>query len=147
MTPAEHSLVNTLTTFFCREGYPNHEDNPEVHRIHIDWEWRSGQWVMLTDKVTNRLLGWQSFYLVEESTLNLFDTGEYEDYIRDGKLVDLINGEHIYIATTVVMPWAPEGTYRRLFELVQMGNPKAKSINAHLLKRDGKIRRLNRTIN
>jgi len=147
MTPAELTLIDTLTAFFCREGYPKHKDDPAVHRIHIDWEWRSGQWVMLTDKESNRLLGWLSFYLVDEETLALFESGEYEDYVREGELLNLINGDHVYVATTVVMPWAPEGTYRRLFDLAIDVNPQAKNITADLLNRKGKVRRVQRTIN
>jgi len=146
MSPGEEKLIDTLTAFFCCKGSIHEHDNPAIHRARIQFEWQSGQWIMLTDKINNRLFGWISFFLVNEETLKLFDSGEYENYIQKQIPLDLINGEHIYIPTIVVTPWAPNMTYRRLNKMTMELNPEAKSFNAHIRKRNGKIRYVQRKL-
>lgn len=147
MNPAPDytAFAGTLTAIYCREGYPFYGQD-DLHYPHILWELESGQWAMLTAKNSNQLYGWMSYYLVDEDTLKLIETGDYEDYVADGVLLDLTGGQHIYIATTVVAPYAPSGTYRRLFELIQTRNPEALTISAHLRKRDGEVRWMHRTL-
>lgn len=147
MTPAEDSLIDTLTASFCREGYPYEKHDKTLLRIYFQWLWQSGQWVLISDKKTNQLLGWMSFYLTDEITLEKFgNVGFFIDSIINKVPLNLTNGNHIYIAITVVMPWAPQGTYRRLFETVQEVNSGAETISAHLMKRNGTSRYLHRNL-
>lgn len=146
MTPAELSLIDTLTAIHCREGYPFEKDDPELHRAHIKWEWQSGQWVMVTGK-KNKLLGWSSYYLVDNKTLALFNEIGLEQCIKDDQPINLVSGEHIYIASAIIMPYAPNNVFRKLYNALKKANPKAKSITAHRRARNGKARRLHRTIN
>lgn len=145
MTEAENRMIDTLTKVYCREGYP-FEGQDKLHRVHIEWEFLSGQWLMLTDKHSNRLLGWISFYLTDEKGLNIFKNDSIEKLIVNGIPIELTRGEHIYIATTVVMPWAPQQTYRKLFNLVAENNQQCKSISANLRKRNKKTRWVHRII-
>jgi hypothetical protein len=142
---ANASFANTLAKLYVREGYPFLEDGVAVHAAHIRWELDSGQWVMLTSP-DKKLWGWMSWYRMDEATLKVFETGEIEDRIREQLPMELQQGEHLYIATTVVAPWAPDGTYRRLFDLVQIANSGAKTISAHLRKRNGTVRWMHRVL-
>lgn len=139
------AFARTLTAIYCREGYPFFGKEAYV-LPKIQWELESGQWVMLTAKSSNQLYGWMSYYLVDNETLELLRTGEIEEYVARGIPVDLLHGQHIYIATTITTPIAPAGTYRRLFELIQTKESSAKTISAHLNKRSGAVRWLHRSL-
>lgn len=76
--------------------------------------------------------------------------------LRDGSWPDLIvgrsaaedltQGPEVFIASTVVAPWAPCGTYRRVFELTCQANLDAAHISSRLCKRDGRGCWMRRTI-
>ena len=147
MNPEQHSaLTAPLTDLFVREGYPGEKAGREVVSIVIDWILRSGQWVMITDPRRYVLWGWSGYVRVDDKTLGLIHYGGLEDYIADGIPLDFTAGPNVYVTHSIVAPWAPRGTYRRLYELVVARNPDAETISAHLLKRDGKSRWMHRQL-
>lgn len=130
-------LVELVTELFCRPGSPYHEDGPGLHRPRIACEWDTGQWVMLTAK-EGPLWGWMSWYRVSDAALALLRAGEEDRIVRERIMLDVLHGPHCYISTAVVAPWAPEGTYRRLYELVCEANRDAQSICWRLVDRHGR---------
>jgi len=147
VAPEQHSsLTEPLTDLFVREGYPGEKAGREVVSIVIDWVLRSGQWVMITDPAHPVLWGWSGYVLVDDKTLELIHSGGLDDFIADRVPLEFRSGPNVYITHSIVAPWAPRGTYRRLYELVVARNRDASTVSAHLLKRDGKSRWMHRQL-
>lgn len=133
-------------SLYCRPGGAFAHNDRALERIHIEWEWCSGQWVLIASK-DNQLWGWQSWYRLAPAHLVLLRDGTYRDLIEGSSAdADLTAGPEVFIASTVVTPWAPRGTYRRLFELTCQANADAEHISSRLCKRDGRGRWMRRTI-
>lgn len=132
-----HPIVDTLTALMCREGSP-FAGQEEAIRVRLEWEWKSGQWVMVTDK-NDRLLAWASWYLVDDEALALLRDVPHDEIVRELRVFDPAHGEHVYIATAIVAPWAPKNTYLRLYPLITQKNPDALSVATHLVRRDGRV--------
>ncbi|PKM43257.1 MAG: hypothetical protein CVV05_15535 [Gammaproteobacteria bacterium HGW-Gammaproteobacteria-1] len=121
----------------CREGSP-FVGQEEAIRVRLDWEWQSGRWVMVADQ-KDRLLAWASWYRVNAAALAMLRDVPHDEIVRELKVFDPAHGEHVYIATAIVAPWAPKNTYLRLYPLITAANPDAISIASHLVKRDGRV--------
>lgn len=132
-----HSIVDTLVALYCREGSPFHGADRELIRVRLEWEWRSGQWVMLTGP--SLLWGWMSWYRTDDEGLAYLRDLRGDELVWTGKLIPLTVGSHIYVPTAVVAPWAPSITYRRLYESTKAANRDAHDISGHLTKRDGRM--------
>ncbi len=115
-------------------------DDADFHRAHIAWEFRSGQWAMLTDD-GNRLLGWLSWYRVDDYTLALLRTEDLTalfDYAPAEQA--LTQGPHLYIATVAIVPGAPADTFNRLCRMAATLNPDTASVSWHHRTADGRSR-------
>lgn len=132
-----HPLIDSLLALYFREGYPFTEADRDIERMRLAFEWTSGQWVMLTDKATDRLWGWASWWRVSQELLDKIRAGDIEEHVRTGNPAELLAGPCAYIATTIVAPYAPPGTYRRLFDLVADANSDAVTLAAHIKNRRG----------
>ena len=121
-----HPLTNTIASLYLREGSVFANDNEDVHRARINWELNSGQWVLLTGE-NNALLAWASYYLVDEETANKLHLGA-DELVRNGEMVQLRDGNVVYIATIVIAPWAEPGIAKELYKMIKALNPKADSI-------------------
>ncbi len=133
---APHPLVEQIADLFLRPGYLPHRASDAVNRARIAGEWATGQWVLVTGE-DGRLWGWMSWYRVSDETLALIRQNSLSALLERGHPEELLDGPHCYIATAVVAPWAPSNTYRRLYALVRAANADAKTICAHLSKRQG----------
>jgi hypothetical protein len=135
-----HPIVERIADLFLRPGHaPAQEGMDTAHRARLAWEWASDQWVLLASK-SDSFWGWMSWHRVSDEVLALLKREDYAAIIARGDpWADLTQGPHVYISTAVVAPWAPPGTYWRLGELVCEQNADAKSICAHLRKRDGRV--------
>ena len=122
----QHRLTNTITSLYLREGSVFAHDNADVHRVRINWELNSGQWVLLTGE-NNALLAWASYYLVDEDTANKLNHGA-DELVRNGEMVQLQEGKVVYIATFVIAPWAEPGIAKELYKMIKALNPKADTI-------------------
>lgn len=116
---------------YCRPGGAFEHNDQRLERIRINWEWDSGQWVLIASK-RDVLWAWQSWYRMTPERLQASKTEARAAFIHGHSArQDLTHGPEALIATTVIAPWAPRGTYRRLFELTCQANADA----AHLCKR------------
>lgn len=143
-----HPIEGLLADLFLRSGagHPAYEQDAESHRLRIAAEWRSGQWVMITSR-RDRLWGWASYYRVSDEVLALLRHWEIGELVRRGDAVrDLTQGPHLYVATAIVTPGAPRGTYLRLYDLLRDANPDARSWAAHFRSRNGKVRWMHRAL-
>lgn len=139
-------MVELLQQLWQRAGYPFAQDDAALTRIRLDWEWRSGQWALIAGP-DNKLWGWQSWYRMGDAVLALVrsaDADAMHSYVLSGTARDLVGGPHCFIPTTIVAPWAPPGTYRRLFEATCSANRDATTISSWLVKRDGRRRWMER---
>ncbi len=145
MTP--HPLAERIADLFLRPGYLPHRLPDEINRERIRGEWLSGQWVMLTGP-DDRLWGWLSWYRVNRDVLALLKADDAQALLARGDPADLQQGDYLYLATAVVTPWAPRGTYRALYRQACRANADAAMVCAHMIKRDGRAlwheRRLHR---
>ena len=140
-----HPLVDAIADLFLRPGHaPAREEMDSAHRARIRFEWVSGQWVLLAPD--NKFHGWMSWYRCTDAILVLLRAGRIAALVARANPDDLTRGPHLYIATAVVAPRAPPGTYRALFRLVCNANPDARVIVAQLHKRDGRQRALVRRL-
>lgn len=138
----EDRFVDLIVAQFCRADGP-YAGQEDLHRPRLTFEFNTGQWTMLTSK-QYQLWGWMSWYRCNDEVIEALRTGEQDEWIRQGRLAVLTEGPHCYIASSIVTPAAPAGTYRRLFDLVCEANKDAASISAHLIKRDGRSRFMQR---
>jgi len=109
-----------------------------AHRARIQFEWSTGQWDLLAPG--DQFHGWISWYRCTDEVLDLLRAERFDELIRRDKPDDFTQGPNVYIATTVVAPWAPPDTYRWLFLRVCTLNRGASRIAAHINKRDGRRR-------
>lgn len=128
MQTAEHPLIDTLTALFCREG-SRFAGGEEEQRVHIAWQFQSGQWRMITEG--KLLLGWASWFRLSDEALEVFARDGFLDAIAKGQVFDLTSGPHCYIATAVTAPWAPRNTLRELGIMVSAANRDARTLSAH----------------
>ncbi|MEJ1472170.1 MAG: hypothetical protein RPU59_14050 [Candidatus Sedimenticola sp. (ex Thyasira tokunagai)] len=137
MATTIHPLVATLTTLLCREGGPfsRPEDRP-LHQARIEAEFSSGQWVLLTGD-GNKLLGWLAWYRCDDETFEALKQLKGDQWAIDQRMTWLDEGPNLFLTDTVVAPWAPSWTYRRLYELAKARNPDAQVVGAWMIKRDG----------
>lgn len=133
-----HPLVEQLVALFLREGYLPQREGEAINRARIAGEWAMGQWVLLTGK-DDRLWGWMSWYRVERDVYELFKRDDVHAILARGDVRDLMRGPYVYIATAVVAPWAPRGTYRQLYRMVREANADAELVCGHMVKRDGRV--------
>lgn len=122
---------------FCRPGGAG-AGGEELARVHIAWELRSGQWVFIRDDVG--ILAWASYWLTDDNGLQRIRTESFSEIVHSGMLIPLTHGPRAYVATAVVAPGAPHATYRLLYRLLmrEVAAMGAKTISAHLVKRDGR---------
>lgn len=111
-------FVDTLTALFCREGSGR---PPATYRPRIEWEVESGQWVMLRGE-DGGLLGWQSWYRVDELVADLVRREGLGGLIAHDVIVDLTTGDHCLVATTVCVPWASRLAPLQLTRLTRARN-------------------------
>lgn len=139
-------LLDLITGLFLLGPAVAHDD-ADFHRRHIAWEWKSGQWVMLTDE-RDRLLGWLSWYCVQAEALALLRELNLDalEQLGDADLA-LTVGPHLYFATLLVAPWAPSDTLMRLIRLACARNPDVASISWHDRGPGGRSRFMHRPAN
>lgn len=133
-----HPLVQRIADLFLRPGYLPRRMSDAVNRARIAGEWQLGQWVLMAGP-DEALWGWMSWYRVSAEVLALIKAADAEALLARGDPRELTRGEYCYIATAVVAPWAPRGTYRRLYQAVRAANPDARRICGHFIKRDGRV--------
>lgn len=120
-------------------------DDADFHRAHIAWEFHSGQWVMLTDD-RDRLLGWMSWYRVDEAVLALLREQDFAAVFEAAPAEQaLMQGPHLYIATAAIFPEAPPDTFARLCRMAARMNLEAISVSWHHRYADGRSRFVSRT--
>lgn len=120
-------------------------DDADFHRAHIAWEFRSGQWVMLTD-ARDRLMGWMSWYRVDDAALAALRELDLAALLTMGPPEQALTmGRHLYIATVAIVPGAPADAFIRLCKLVQQQNAEAESVSWHHHRAAGKSRFIQRT--
>ena len=131
-----HPLAEAIADLFLRPGHaPAREGADHAHRARIRFEWVSGQWVLLAPE--NRFQGWMSWYRVSADVFDLLKREDIAALVaRDAPGTDLTQGPCLYIATAVVAPGAPGGTYRRLFRAACQANPGANIVGGWLRKQD-----------
>lgn len=122
----QHRLTNTITSLYLRKGSVFEHDNADVHRVRINWELNSGQWVLLTGE-NNEVLAWASYYLVDEETAAKLHNAP-DEFVRSGELAQLRDGDVVFIASIVIAPWAEPGIAKELYKLIVSLNPGAKRI-------------------
>lgn len=139
MNDAPHPLLDVLVALFCRPGGAG-EGQEAVERVHIAWELASGQWVLIVGP-DECIWAWASWYLTDAHGLARLREVGAVDLIRRQELIALTHGDHAYIATAVVAPWAPALTYRALYRMAAIGAGQqgACKVAAHLRKRDGRV--------
>lgn len=135
-------MVGTLVRLFCRAGGP-YAGEEALHAPRLAFEWKLGQWVIVMGP-QSQLWGWMSWYRLDSETLGVFRRGEDDDLIRRRIYPDVVGGEHCWIASTVVTPWAPRATYRALFDLAASHNEDATSIAAMMVTRRDRERFMQR---
>lgn len=115
-------------------------DDADFHRAHIAWEFRSGQWVMLTDD-NDALLGWLSWYRVDDYALALLREDAMAALFEYAPAEQaLTQGPHLYIATVAIVPGAPADTFTRLCQMAARLNPDTASVSWHHRTADGRSR-------
>lgn len=138
LSPAAEQLVDVLVALLCAPGSAYADDDPAMHRPRLAYEYATGQWVAIAS--ANTLLGWASWYRVDDGVLAALRRGEHDDWVRDKRYPVLTHGPHCYIATMVVRPGAPRSVYRTAFGLVGECNADAQSLSGHMVHRDGRER-------
>lgn len=131
-------MAEVLARLYMRPGYPFEHDDPAVHRIQLRWLLGTGQWVLIGSG--KLLLGWQSWFRCDHGSLQTLSLVPFAEIIRQQIPLTLTEGPCCYIAATVVAPWAPPQTYRRLRAATMARNQDAECFAAHLFKRDGRIK-------
>lgn len=132
-------LLAIITGLFLAGPAVAHDD-ADFHRAHIAWEFRSGQWVMLTDD-RDRLLGWLSWYRVDDATLAALrelDLAALETRGPSERV--LTGGPHLYLATVAVVPGAPADAFNLLCRMAARQNPSVESVSWHHRYPDGRSR-------
>lgn len=137
----DHPLVDAITRLFLRPGsVPQQHDNAAWHSARIRWEWQSNQWVMEVDD-KGALCGWLSYYRVNGEMLDLISGLQIEAFRHGNPWKDLTRGEHLYLATAVVAPWAPPDTFQHLARCARNRNvPGAVTASWHHRYADGRSR-------
>lgn len=135
----DHPLVGIITALFLRPGSVPAQDDAEWHRRRIAWEWQSNQWVMEVDRA-GRLWGWLAYYRVSGALLDALSTLQL-DALRGGNPWEqLTGGEHLYLSTAMVAPWAPADTLTHLARCARERNRDAVTASWHHRYPDGRSR-------
>lgn len=136
MTEQEIRVVDALVAVYCAPGAAHGADDPGLHWPRIAFSVRSGLYLWVYDGA-GQCVGWGSWFRVDLETLEAIRTGDVDDWIRSGRLVDVVHGPHCVIADVVVVPGAPLETYRRVIDEIGARNQAADSLNGQLTKRNG----------
>lgn len=136
MTEEQQKLADLLTELYCQ---PHDLDSATVElvRARIMGELVSGQWAMVTAD-GGKLWGWISWYCVDDEVFEILRAGRQDELLIEGRVIDMRNGDNLWLATAVVAPWAPDSTYRNLSALAKERNKHCKRVGATLIKRDGR---------
>lgn len=106
----------------------------ELLTVFVRYEWQTNRWAMIVEPDTNEVLGWISWYNLDESSLK-----QVEQYGLPGcfaKNIPLGKGPHLYLSNVVVREAVPSGVFNLLVNMAKQANPHAQSVNAHLWNRD-----------
>lgn len=113
-------------------GPAYHSIDKTTLKAFIDYELASNRWAMATDQ-DGKIMGWISWYGFDlASLLKIYELGLPKCFEED---IPLFPGKEIYICNAVILPKAPRGTFRKLWNMVVKANPSANSFNAHLRNR------------
>ena len=115
-------------------------DDEAFHRAHIAWEYRSGQWVLLADE-RDRMLGWMSWYRVDDAIRDALRALDMAALATLGAPDSVLTaGRHVYFASLVVVPGAPDDVFIKLCQMATDLNLDAESVSWHHRYPDGRSR-------
>ncbi len=100
-------------------------------------EWESKRWAMIPDPKTDEILGWISWYTLDDESMK--QVQEYGILGCFQKDIPLSQGENLYLCNAVVREGVPSGVFRLLVNMAKQANPQARTINAHLRNRDDPV--------
>ncbi len=115
-------------------GYGYRHIKAEVLTAFVQYEWTSNRWAMIVEPDTLRILGWISWYNLDDTSLK-----QVKEYGLPGcyfQHIPIKQGNNIYLSNVVVREGLPSGVFKGLVHMAKQANPEAKSINAHLWNRD-----------
>jgi hypothetical protein len=135
-------LARLVADLQCRPGYSFEGQAPELHVPHIGWAIRAGQYVLMTHPATERLLGFASWWLLNDHELMLVKTrGSAALLAEKHDPAPLNRGRNAHIALVVTAPWAPRATYGALVSLTKgaiQRQSEVTTISSVMAKRDGR---------
>ena len=126
-----------------KEGFSGKERNGYRHiprkvlTEFVRCEWNSNRWAMIPDPETDEILGWISWYTLDDESLA--NVQEYGILGCFQKNIPLHQGTNLYLCNAVVREGVPSGVFRLLVNLAKQANPQARTINAHLRNRDDPV--------
>lgn len=141
------AFARSLTDLFFLDGRQAAQGEPYgAHRARLLFEMQSGRWVLLTAP-DNLLWGFMSWYRVDAEVLALLKAEDLVGLARHQIPHSRLDaGAEVYLASAIVPPWSPRGTYFRLWNLVRERNADARAIHGVVRARDGRSRWVERRI-
>lgn len=124
-------LLAIITGLFLSARLAMTAEEEAFHRARLRWEWRSRQWVMLTDD-HDCMLGWMSWWRVTDAVLATLRTHDLPTLTSHAPAEQaLTSGPHLHIATVVIVPGAPPDVFKRLCQMATSFNMDAESVSWH----------------
>ena len=115
-----------------RNGYRNISQN--VLAEFVRCEWRSNRWAMIVEPDNQSILGWISWYILDDESLqNVKEYGILGCFHKD---IALHKGDNLYLCNAVVKEGVSGSIFRMLVRMAKAANPEARTISAHLCNRD-----------
>lgn len=115
-----------------RNGYRHISQN--VLAEFVRCEWRSNRWAMMVDSNDQSIMGWISWYILDDESLqNVKEYGILGCFHKD---ISLQQGNNLYLCNAVVKEGVSGSVFRMLVKMAKAANPEARTINAHLRNRD-----------
>lgn len=100
-------------------------------------EWRSNRWAMIVEPENQNILGWISWYTLDDESLkNVKEYGILGCFHND---IALHNGQNLYLGNAVVREGVTGSIFRILVKMAKVSNPEVTTINAHLRNRDDPV--------
>lgn len=139
MSQPETVMVVCLAALLCAPGTPYAGDDPALHIPRLKFQWKSGQYVVLTND-DDAFYGYAAWYRCDDDVLKSIGDREQDEWVRNSRFPELTAGPNCYIADVIMSPSAPFTACRQIIDRVADLNLDAKSISAHHVRRDGRER-------
>lgn len=147
MQTALSELAEAVTDLFFLDGRQAAAGEArDLHLPRIRFELNTGQWVCTLDP-SGLLQGVMTWYRCDDDVLGVLREEDLSGLARRAFPPDrLTRGDHVYVATAAVAPWAPAGTHLHLWNAVRACNRGARAIHGVLRLSDGRSRWVTRSL-